>query len=51
MFKKNFEVDYLPPIDLSLPKISLAANIMTGKLSISGIQPKLSMKLNKKEKN
>jgi len=45
-----FGVNYLPKINLGLTDISMAAQEMAGKLSISGVQPKLSMKLNEKNK-
>ena len=37
-----------PLINFSLPEISLKAQALVGKLSISGVQPKLSLKLDKK---
>ena len=46
--KKLFGVDYVPSLDVSLPEISLKAQELAGKLSISGVQPKLSLRLNKK---
>jgi serine/threonine-protein kinase HipA len=46
--KSLFGVDYLPQIDLSLKEIPLKAQIMAGKMSISGVQVKLSLKLNRK---
>ena len=46
--KNLFDVNYLPKIDLSLTDIPTAAQEMAGKMSISGVQPKLSMKLDKK---
>ena len=45
-----FGTNYLPEIDLTLSEISIKAQQMTGKLSISGVQPKLSIKLNKEAK-
>ena len=48
--RKLFGVDYLPEIDLSLMEVNIKAQQMAGKLSISGMQPKLSVKLNKKNK-
>jgi serine/threonine-protein kinase HipA len=48
--RKLFGVNYLPVIDLSLKEISIKAQKMAGKLSISGVQPKLSIKLDKKNK-
>ncbi|MCK4762366.1 MAG: HipA domain-containing protein [Candidatus Aminicenantes bacterium] len=48
--RKLFGVDYLPAIDLSLQEISIKAQKMVGKLSISGVQPKLSLIFAKKNK-
>ena len=48
--KKLFGVDYLPTIDLSLGEVNIKAQQMVGKLSISGVQPKLSVKLNSKKR-
>ena len=42
-----FGLDRLPLISLSLQDIPLKAQEMVGKMSISGVQPKLSMKLDK----
>ena len=50
LIKKLFGTDYLPKINLRLKEVSIAAQKMAGKLSISGVQPKLSLKLNKKKK-
>jgi len=50
LIKKLFGVDYLPKINLNLREISTAAQKMAGKLSISGVQPKLSLRLNRKKK-
>ena len=44
--KKLFGVSYVPGFDVSLPEISLKAQESAGKLSISGMQPKLSVRLN-----
>lgn len=46
--RKLFGVNYLPAVDLTLKEVSIKAQQMVGKLSISGVQPKLSVKLNKK---
>jgi serine/threonine-protein kinase HipA len=46
--KRFFGVDYYPEIDLSLKEIPLKAQIMAGKMSISGVQVKLSLNLNRK---
>ena len=46
--KKLFAADYVPVIQFSLKEVPIKAQEMTGKLSISGVQPKLSMKLNRK---
>ena len=48
--KKVFGVDYIPEVNFTLSEISLKAQEMTGKLSISGVQPKLSVKLNHRTK-
>ena len=42
-----FNLDVEPTIPLSLTDISLRAQAMVGKMSISGVQPKLSLQLNK----
>lgn len=44
-----FNVSQLPSIDFGLEDMSRKAQKLTGKLSISGVQPKLSMKLDKKK--
>lgn len=46
--KKMFNASELPIIDFGLQDVSQKAQQMTGKLSISGVQPKLSMILDKK---
>ena len=46
--KKMFNASELPIIDFGLEDMSQKAQKLTGKLSISGVQPKLSMKLDKK---
>ncbi|MFH1288026.1 MAG: HipA domain-containing protein, partial [bacterium] len=38
----------IPEIDLNLSDVNIEAQKMAGKLSISGVQPKISVKLNKK---
>lgn len=48
--KKLFGVNYLPKIDLALNEVSIKAQKMAGKLSISGVQAKLSMRLNRADK-
>jgi len=48
--KKMFNADQPPRINLSLQDISLKAQEMVGKMSISGVQPKLSVKLNRRLK-
>lgn len=48
--KKMFETSKWPTIDFGLSDIPLQAQKLAGKLSISGVQPKLIMKLNT-EKN
>ena len=49
MIKKMFGVDTEPFIPLSLGDIPLKAQDMVGKMSISGAQPKLPLRLNKRE--
>jgi serine/threonine-protein kinase HipA len=44
--KKIFGVNYYPKVDLSLDEVSIKGQEMVGKLSISGVQAKLSLKLN-----
>lgn len=46
--KEMFRASQLPKISLSLQDIPLKAQDMAGKMSISGVQPKLSLKLDKK---
>ncbi len=48
--KKLFGVSYIPKIDIALDEIAIKAQEMADKLSISGVQAKLSMKLDKKSK-
>ncbi len=45
-----FKADYFPEIELSLKEVSIKAQQTAGKLSISGVQPKLSIRLNRKNK-
>jgi serine/threonine-protein kinase HipA len=45
--KEMFGVNQMPSISFSLQDIALKAQDMVGKMSISGVQPKLSLKLNK----
>jgi serine/threonine-protein kinase HipA len=45
---KLFGVNYIPGFDVSLAEISLKAQESAGKLSISGMQPKLSVRLDRK---
>lgn len=47
-FKEMFNSSQLPIIDFKLEDISQQAQKLAGKLSISGVQPKLSVKLDKK---
>ncbi|MDO8675406.1 MAG: HipA domain-containing protein [Candidatus Omnitrophota bacterium] len=47
-FKSMFGTTREPMISFSLPEISLKAQDMVGKLSISGVQPKLSVKFDKR---
>lgn len=46
--KKMFGMDHLPRIHLSLKDIPLKGQEMVGKMSISGVQPKLSVKLDRR---
>lgn len=48
--KELFGVGYIPDIKFGLSDIVSKAQKMAGKLSISGVQPKLSLKLNSKKK-
>ena len=48
--KKLFGVDYWPTVDLSLDEVSTKAQEMVGKLSISGVQVKVLVKLSHKKK-
>jgi len=50
LMKSLFGTSYMPKINLQLKEVSMAAQKMAGKLSISGVQPKLSLKLNRKKK-
>ncbi len=47
--KKMFNSSKWPVIDFSLVDISREAQKLTGKLSLSGVQPKLSVRLDKKQ--
>ena len=48
-WRKVFGIDKEPFIDLTLAGVSLKAQEMVGKMSISGVQPKLSVKLADRE--
>lgn len=48
---KVFGIDREPSIGLTLAGVSLKAQEMVGKMSISGVQPKLSVKLADREKD
>ncbi len=48
LIKEMFNTSELPIIEFSLQDVSQKAQQSAGKLSISGVQPKLSMKLDKK---
>ena len=48
LLKSMFNTSKEPLIDFSLPEISIKAQALVGKLSISGVQPKLSVKFDKK---
>ena len=47
--KEMFNSSKMPVIDFGLGDISRKAQELTGKLSISGVQPKLSVKLDEKQ--
>ena len=47
--KAMFNLEVEPTIPLSLTDIPLQAQAMVGKMSISGVQPKLSLQLNKSQ--
>jgi len=49
LLKKMFNMPDWPKIDFNLSEVSLEAQELTGKLSISGVQPKLSMKVDRKK--
>ena len=49
LLKEMFNSAKCPVIDFSLGEMSQKAQKLTGKLSISGVQPKLSVKLDKKQ--
>lgn len=49
-WRKVFGIDREPSIDLTLAGVSLKAQEMVGKMSISGLQPKLSVRLADREK-
>jgi len=48
LIKEMFNASKLPSMEFSLEDVSLKAQKSAGKLSISGVQPKLSMKLDRK---
>ena len=48
LIKEMFNTSELPIIEFGLQDVSQKAQQMAGKLSISGVQPKLSMKLDRK---
>ena len=48
--KSMFDLTAEPAIPLSLQDIPLQAQAMVGKMSISGVQPKLSLRLDKAKK-
>ena len=48
--KKLFGIEYLPELKLSLSEVTIKAQEAAGRLSISGVQPKLSMRLNLEKK-
>ena len=48
-WKEMFGMNQIPKISLSLEDLPLKAQDMAGKMSISGVQPKLSLKLDKRQ--
>jgi len=48
--KNLFGVNYMPSVNLTLNDITVKAQEMAGKLSISGVQAKLSMKLDRRSR-
>jgi len=48
LIKEMFNTSKMPIIEFGLQDVSQKAQALAGKLSISGVQPKLSLKLNKK---
>ena len=50
LFKEMFGIDRAPVISLTLQDIPLQAQTMVGKMSISGVQPKLLLKLDKTQR-
>ncbi len=49
--KRLFGVNYIPTIDFTIAEIPIKAREMIGKVSISGVQPKLSVFVDKRLKN
>lgn len=49
LLKKMFNMPDWPKISFNLSEVSLEAQELTGKLSISGVQPKLSVKVDRKK--
>lgn len=47
-WRKVFGIEQEPAIDLTLAEVSLKAQAMVGKMSISGVQPKLSVRLSRR---
>lgn len=47
--REMFGINQIPKINLSLQEIPLRAQEMAGRMSISGVQPKLSLRLNKRD--
>ena len=48
--RRMFGLRHMPKIDLAPHEVSIKAQEMAGKMSISGVQAKLSVKLNKRQK-
>ncbi len=49
--RRLFDASYLPKVDFTIAEIPLKAREMIGKIAISGVQPKLSVFVNKKLKD
>ena len=49
--KQVFGVSWIPTFDFAQKDFGLLAQKMAGQMSISGVQPKITVELNKKNKN